>query len=716
MALEGKSRRVAGGADFRGRHFTIGANVVVTVIVATAIVVLLQWGSYYASGQYDLTQTGVNSLSAGTERLLEGLEQKVRLTSLYFETDLEEEDQEKYRSKIEDLLELYQSTNRTKVEVDFINPLKDFAERQALIKRLGEIEKFSEEIEPYKELFEDLREEKVGRINAFLQEQMVSLSALQTGVANEVEQSDIAQIQAVIEKWQEQLPLLMRDVEDAIEAPQPRFSTAKADVASLYSGLARDLKAISGFAEQLLAQRTGLTEPTRAYLGSVPATYQPLIEELERAAEETRELEPLELDDILRQLGDTSNALLVETEQDAKVVPFSEVWPAMGQGFGGGGFENRLFKGEQKLTAAILQLTQEEKTAVVFVRYGGPPLFFGGFPGQPMQAPYAKMRETLEDANFTVEEWDVASSETPPVIEPPPVRTIYVILRPNQPPQSPMQQQQQAPFDESHRRTVVEAMGEDVRAVFLAGWEPMGPGLFPAPYPYGPYLEDDWSIEVDVDTLILEAIGIGPETYTLGQQSFAVTEFSYGDHVLTQNLPGRVIELRLASPIEEAEPVAEGVEITPLLTCEPREGLWGVKQISPYLQKARMQEDIVKEPGDEEGPFTVAVAAEKGESKIVVIGSNDCMTDQAALAPVMMLTSRGFTLRQRNPGNVALFLNTLHWLNDNEQWMEVGQPAEFGAIEVARGPTLNVVRAFVVGVWPGLAICCGLVAWWVRRR
>ena len=136
MALEHDTQQVsntARAADFKRRHYTIGANVAVSVLAATAIVVVLQWGSYYASGQYDLTESGVNSLSPGTERLLEGLDEKVRLTSLYFQTDLEEDDQSKYRTKINDLLNLYQSTNRSQVEVNFINPLKDFGPRQELL-------------------------------------------------------------------------------------------------------------------------------------------------------------------------------------------------------------------------------------------------------------------------------------------------------------------------------------------------------------------------------------------------------------------------------------------------------------------------------------------------------------------------------------------------------------------------------------------------------
>ena len=76
---------------------------------------------------------------------------------------------------------------------------------------------------------------------------------------------------------------------------------------------------------------------------------------------------------------------------------------------GRAGFDRRAFKGEEKLTSAILRATHKEQTAVVFTRYGGTPLFLGRFmPGQP-PAPYTSMKQQLEDANFIVEEWDVKS-------------------------------------------------------------------------------------------------------------------------------------------------------------------------------------------------------------------------------------------------------------------------------------------------------------------
>ncbi|MCH7526619.1 MAG: hypothetical protein IID39_04205, partial [Planctomycetes bacterium] len=106
------------GAEFKGRRLAIGANVALTVVLATAVVVLVQWLAFYRTAKLDLTDTGVNSLTNGTEQLLGGLDQRIRLTSMYFQTELEEENQKKYRNRIGDLMELYQAANRSKVEIE----------------------------------------------------------------------------------------------------------------------------------------------------------------------------------------------------------------------------------------------------------------------------------------------------------------------------------------------------------------------------------------------------------------------------------------------------------------------------------------------------------------------------------------------------------------------------------------------------------------------
>jgi len=704
--------------DFGGRHIAIAGNVLFTVLVATAIVVLLQWGAYYADAKVDMTSSGVNSLSSGTQRLLDTLQDKVRLTSLYFTTDLEEPDQAKYRSKVDDLLELYQSANRTNIEVEHINPLQDFAKKQHLVERLQGLGRFNKELKPYREAIDRFRDTLLKRIGKLIQSDIDKLIELQDQDGSDVTKDDLAQVQSVLDRWQRQIGQATDDINELVDAPQPQYRAATSSIANLYSSLSRDLGAISDYADQILTRRTGLPASTKAFLSETKKRYQSLIDDLKTESETVRGLPPLELDTILRQLRDTGNAIVVETDDDAKVVGFSDVWPPIaGGGLGANPrFGNRLFKGEDKMTAAMLRLTHKEQTAVTFVRYSGPPLFFGGMPGQRSPAPYTQLKQVLEDANFVVNEWDVSSTDTPPEVDPPPTRTIYVVLRPNQPPRGPMAQTQQAAFNDSHLATVKAKLGDNPRAIFLAGWEAGPFGTTPAPYPYGDYLSEQWGISVDANALVIRAVGIGPGRFGISRQSLSQSEFEPSDQLLVKSMQGKVAQFPFVAPLNLVDDRDKSIVIDTLLRCAPAEGLWGVRDLNPYIEAANNRDPINKMPNDLEGPFNVAMAATKGDGKIVVISSATCMVDQIALAPAMVLTSEGFTLRQRNPGNVALFLNALHWLNDKEDWMDVGRPVDFGTLDISEGPELTFIRTFVSGIWPGIAVCCGVVAWWVRRR
>jgi hypothetical protein len=119
---------------------------------------------------------------------------------------------------------------------------------------------------------------------------------------------------------------------------------------------------------------------------------------------------------------------------------------------------------------------------------------------------------------------------------------------------------------------------------------------------------------------------------------------------------------------------------------------------------------------DLEGPFELAVAATKDDSKIVVVSSRDFAVDGIAFAREMAMTARGFTIRMRNPGNSSLLINSLHWLNDNTEFMNIGKPIDAAVLEIADKSTVKAVRAFTIFVWPLLALVCGGVVWWVRRR
>lgn len=707
----------ASGGGFGVRHLLIGTNVLLSVVAATAIVAVLQWGAFFKTTKFDLTDQGINSLTAGTERLVKGLPGKVRLTSAYFQTDLEDEDQAKYRGKIGDLINLYQSANRSLVEVDSFNPLQDHSKRERLMERLQNLEKFKSQTAPYREVVERFQKDLSKTIGDLLQREITDVSAL-VELAPEAEK-DLLQVQDVLNRWQEQLNFALQDVTDAMSTSQPRLGTASGAVSTLCSSLSRDLNAIVKFGGQLLSKHPDSSKGVRDFFAGAETRYQTLIGDLDGEATKARELPPLDFENIARQVGATSNALVVETEADAKVIGFAEVWPTLDPNLPptSAKFANRLFKGEEKVTSALLQLTEKQKTAVVFVRFGGGPLFFGGMPGQP-PADYADLKQLLEDANFQVEEWDVGTSMTPPEMEPAPSRTLWVVLRPENPPPNFQQQMQQPKnFDDTHRQAVLAAMGDNARAIFIAGWAPGPFGAFPEPYPYETYLNDQWGVHVSSDRLLLEAlVGQRPGEFTLQQRSLFISDFERSDHLLVKDLRGQSTAMPYACPLDLAAQPPEGVTLAKLLTCARTDTLWGVKDLQKYSEKTRVGEPVTKSPEDVYGPFTLAAVAEKGEAKIVVLSSRECMTDQVAMAPALMRTSQGLTLRPASPGNVALFLNSLHWLNDRTEWMGVGRPVDAGSIQIEEGRQLTTVRVMVGAVWPALVACCGLVAWWVRRR
>ena len=135
MAVEtGDEKRVSEASA--GRRFMVGTNVLVATVLVIAIVAVAQVMAFSWPRRWDMTSSGVNSLSEATDNLLRGLDTNIRLTSLYFETDREEEDQPRYRRGSRDLLDLYEATNRSKISAEWINPLKDHEKFRGMLARL----------------------------------------------------------------------------------------------------------------------------------------------------------------------------------------------------------------------------------------------------------------------------------------------------------------------------------------------------------------------------------------------------------------------------------------------------------------------------------------------------------------------------------------------------------------------------------------------------
>ncbi len=334
---------------------------------------------------------------------------------------------------------------------------------------------------------------------------------------------------------------------------------------------------------------------------------------------------------------------------------------------------------------------------------------------QPAGA-FAQMRVQLEDTNFGVHEWDLATSDTPPVIDPPPSRTIFVVDRPTPPNQNPLQQGPQDPvFTPMKLEAIKKALGDSPRALFLGGFLPDQMGG-PAPNEYADYLESTWGIEAQSERALLFLEPIAPGKYRFVRDPLKMFDPSFGDHPISKDLSGMRSMFPLVSPISFADKKPEGVQLDRLTWFDKSDSIWSIESIQHYFDQ-QSNDFIVPADGDFRGQFLMAATAEKGEGKIAVVNSTQFATDRVALAKQLVPTSQGLSVVDVNPGNSVLFINILHWLNDNTEWMNLGSPIDYSTLNIKKdAPSTMVVQIFATAVWPLLAAVCGLGVYFARRR
>ncbi|MBI1827788.1 MAG: Gldg family protein [Planctomycetes bacterium] len=719
MAVENQTP--ASSAMSPSRRYLVGTNVLVMAILAVGVVAAAQVFAFWKPVRVDMTSSGVNSLSEGTAKLLSGLNDKVRLTSLYFETDREEADQARYRQAARNLIDLYESTNRSKVSADWANPLKDHEKYQALLTRLREKSTFKPDGDAYLQHIDKYRNEIDGGIRKLLQDETQRVATALGTMGAGPKDSPLAQIDDGIRRLESAAQSTREQVDALMTTASVQYTAAISEIRSIYSALSKTLKDIGKFGSGEVLRNPAMPAAQKAYLQEANSRFQDLVTKLEGETTALQTLKPLKVDDLINQLKPTSNAIVVETDADARVIDFASTWPPVDEKMAGERipFERRGFKGEEKLTSAILRATHKQQTAVVFVRFGGQPLFMGGFmPGQP-PAMYAALKQQLEEANFIVDEWDLKTKTTLPDIDPQPTKTIFVVFKPEPPARNPMGQPnpQDQPFGETHRKALLDQLASGGRAIFVAGWAPGPMGPIPSTYEYSEYLKNTWGIIVDTSALLIETMNIEPGKYRVGRQDFHfMVDLESTDHPIVKDPLIRSLTLPSSCPLNLASPAPEEVKLDRLIYMPKRDGIWGVKQLQAYQAQLSEHEYLTKIDTDLEPPFDLAVAATKGDSKIVVVSSRTFAEDDVAFAREIVFAAQGLAMRSRNPGNLTLFVNSLHWLNDDEAAMGLGRPIEAAVLRIPSKSTVTVVQAATIFGWPALALVAGACAWWVRRR
>lgn len=725
------------------RRVVYGLNTLLQAALALGVLIFVVWLAQRYSKSIDLTSSGVNSLSSGTRNLLEKLPEKVSITALYSVTRKTDQLGEKRMAMVRDLLSLYDSAGGAKVDTFLIDPQQERARVTRLLQELREKPMYKDEWQPHKAAIEKAAP-LATNVLQMMEQELRKFDELQAG--NEgLRSQNAGQVRALLQNVQRQADGIAKQLPDFLEAEVPLYGEAAKSINKFAESTAEMLEAVQSWAAS--AQRSIATPSVelQQWLGDIPANYTPLIGEAKSLAAETASLQPVKLEQIYRELS-APNPILVQTSQELYVVPFSEVWPIKTEDL-----ENpppdddvRNFAGEAAISSAILRLTQKEKTAVIFTRYGGASPFtfdemavqMARMQGQlPPPPPFAQLNQDLKRANFETADWDVKASKTPPTVEGA-VRTIYVVF----PPEPPDQRNRMRPPTEGgmppeDAKIVTDAVEASGLGVFLSGWQPPAvgmPGMSAlADYPYSLYLEQTWGILPRVNHFVIAFTpnmekkgGWVPKSQNplllLSPEDIKVRE-----HEITRPMMSLPVGLRLTCPVELAsgERAPSGVTWHTLVEVPATEDTWAVQDVDS-LRRELTQEVGGTTPKETSirAPFPEYVVATRKdgdkEKKVVVVGSSEWLVDRVAHAAQLMVLGGALVQAEVNPGNTDLLLNTLHWMTGNADRIAVGPRA--GGVprltELNDGPELVWSRVFLVGIWPGLALLAGLVMSFFRRR
>lgn len=725
------------GMQASQRRIVYGLNVALNIVLALAVAALAVWAAGRFGGRADVSSARLNSLQPRTLSLLRGLDQDVTLTALY-STLLKDVDPyaEKRRTRVADLLALYEGSSRGRVTARTLDPRKDEAQVNELLKRIADKPLYRDESRTHRELLE-----RYGPLSRQIVELCEAESgALETLLKTDARLARVPQITTVRLAFQQlirEASEAARDIEEAQSRALKRYGAATQAMKEFLSVAQSSLQSVQNWMTGDAQAAGGLGPEALEFLRGAPARYAGVLSALGEILPRLEQLSELKLDTLINTLAGGST-IVVETPEAAEVLSLNDVWPfrtdqnvpAPADG------DPRDFAGEQAVSSAILKLTQKEKTAVIFTRCGGQPLLRPDFSNlnlmnlqQLPRAAYQQMNETLQRQNFLTEEWDVAASTTPPRPEGA-ARTIYVVFPPA-PPQrpNPMQPMPSTGITPEQRQAIESAVEEAGRSVFLVGWQPPPGGS----YAFADYLRNTWGVNVRTDYLAVQFI---PHPQKAGywwpansrDLALMTTEvIAFTDHEIGRPLASLPGALYMVAPLEKAggDPVATtsapaGVQIDVVAEVPRTEDVWATSNIMRVIEEDLQRErGTRRRPEDLAPPFPVILAASRGDGdRTVIIGSERFAADEIAQSQGLTISSAGFVAYPLYPANADLLVNALHWLAGEADRISVGaRRTDVPRLDrLAKGGPTLFWQIFLVGIWPGLILSVGVGVWMIRQR
>jgi len=333
----------------------------------------------------------------------------------------------------------------------------------------------------------------------------------------------------------------------------------------------------------------------------------------------------------------------------------------------------KAFKGEDAFTSAILSVTEDRSTKVYFSKGHGEASLESAERGRG----YTEAKQLLEHDNLTVSTWDSLGKDALPADA-----DVLIVAGPR------------TAFLEPEAGALQKHLANGGRLLLLLDPILPGPGA-PAPDLGFKGILDAYGLKLGDDLVVDPANAlpmVGAETVLANR---------YGNSPIVRSLSSESLPLilPLARSIGKAEKPPDGVAEAMLVETSP-DG-WGETNLR------QLEGGIKKEPGDTQGPVSLAVAVGPADEK-----KPDAKAPRLVIVGNSRFAANG-TLT--NGANGVFFANAVHWLAGSEKQIGIApKTPEQASVSLSDSQVRRIAIATVLGM-PGLAVLLGVWVWFKRR-
>ncbi len=688
------------------RRTKYGLNVAVAVVAAFAIAVLVNViAARYLTAlpPLDLTATGQYSLAPQTRKLLSDLEGQFQVITLFAGSSDAVGAQSVQRAK--DLIDQY-ARYSSNLSVEHINP--DL--------QVGRLEAFYGQIQ---ERFEaDLAPSRVAIAAAqkdltTLREQMAQQRAIVAAAAAnpELQAGNLKRAlnlaAQLFARRATELQSAGTQIEKLMEARLPPYGSVVAQLEQILTQLDQsDYAALSQQFQQGARQ------------SDTPGSIKEALLQLDLSLKESRQLlqkslamlrgveGSTEYEHVTTMIQTTANAVLVLGPGKIKAMSLGEMFRQSPQPTGGDAAQPEvLFQGEEVLTGVLVSLTLKTPPMVIFVSTGQRPALGPG-------GDYEFVARRLRAMDFDVRSWNPAGAAGPmgqPMPPQPPPQAgigqaaVWVLLPAE--PAGPMNFTAGATMAQAADHIKARLDAGDGAMVMLAA-NPTA--RFGEPTPILPELAS-FGIQARVDRVIMQQVTL-PDGKKQASPTFIVDNWP-NTLAVTRALAGMPAAFTWCSPLTLSE--TKGVEQWPLVIIR-EEGLWAGDDFDAFPDVKFNEQNAARE-------FTVAVAAQRGQTRIVAVGSPYWASDFITSNADRGLRQQGVGLADvfgaAYPGNAEMFINSVQWLAHLDQLIAASARSQDIRRVGALSPTTEsaITWSLLVGL-PVLTILFGVGVAIVRNR